>query len=55
MKSQFDIVADTAEKVIRENIAKFVPAIFQGRIPADVPRKLAEEIATAVVKELSSE
>lgn len=54
MKSQFDIIADTAEKVIKDNITKFVPAIFQGRIPADVPRKLADEIATAVVKALNN-
>ena len=44
MPDEYTIAADAAEQVIKADIAAHVPAMFQGRIPADVPRKMAEGV-----------
>ena len=53
MPDDYTIAADAAEKVLDEDIKRFVPAIFQGRIPPGTTRKTAEEIARAVVDALA--
>jgi len=54
MSDRYTIAADAAEKVVKADIAAHVPAMFQGRIPADAVRKMSEEIAKAVVDALDA-
>jgi len=54
MPDDYAIAAAAAQKVLDDDIHKFVPPIFQGKIPPGTTAKTADEIAHAVVDALAS-